>query len=416
VTEESRGSGPRGLRPTAQGPALAAATSGAALVPLNSTMIAVAIPDISDDLDVAPGAAGTLVLSYLVAMAVLQPLTGRLGDRFGSRRVSVASLVLFAVASAAAVVAPGFPALVASRCLQAIAGASFMPNLQALLQQATDPATRGRAFGFFGSGIGAGAAAGPVVGGLLVAAGGWRAIFAVNVPLVLVALSFLTRVEDAPAAGPNAPAQPQVGRQPLLSKPSFLAACVVQGASNFGQYALLLAMPLILDGLGWSSASTGLVLAAQTVSLLVLSPLGGRLGDSAGRRAPVVAGMAVMVGGLGLAAVVGEVGAIPVLVTSVALVGVGMGLSTASVQAGALEVVPLSRSATAAGVLQTSRYLGSITSSAALSLFVSEGGRGARALFVTALAFAAVALAAAVRLPSRAMLAVGPARGPLPSA
>lgn len=378
---------------------LGAAIAGVALVPLNSTMIAVALPDVADDLGVGAGSTGILVLAYLVAMALLQPLSGRVSDRLGHRRVAGAALVGFGVSSAAAGLAPTFELLVLFRFAQAVFGAGLVPALQALLRATTDDATRGRAFGLMGTGIGAGAALGPVVGGLAMSLGGWRAIFALNVPIVLLAITMLARIpahiDEAPPAHASSPTASG------LRSPVFVAACVIQAAANLGQYALLLVVPLILDGRGWDHRSSGLALSALTVGLVLLSPIGGRLGDRVGRRRPTIAGILIVIVGLALATALLRQDSSTGLIVAMALVGVGMGLSSASVQTAGLEAVPPAVTGSAAGLLSTSRYAGSITGSALLALTVGDGGSGARPLLGVGIAAAVLALAAANRFPDR---------------
>ncbi len=378
---------------------LGAAITGVALVPLNSTMIAVALPDVSDDLGVGAGRTGILVLAYLVAMALLQPLSGRVSDRLGHRRVALVALLGFGLSSAAAGAAPGFTLLVVFRSAQAVFGAALVPALQALLRATTDNATRGRAFGLMGTGIGAGAALGPVVGGLAMGFGGWRAIFVLNVPIVALATVMLLRIPVQ--ADSSTPVHSRTDHVRGLRSPVFLAACVIQAAANLGQYALLLVVPLILDDRGWSHGSSGLALSSLTVGLVVLSPIGGRLGDRVGRRWPTSAGIATVTAGLTLATVLLRQPSSTGLIMAMALVGIGMGLSSASVQTAGLEAVPAAVAGSAAGILSTSRYVGSITGSALLALTVSDGGAGARPLLGVGIGAAVLALVAATRFPSQ---------------
>ena len=110
---------------------------GALLAPLNSTMIAVALPAIRDDFGVGHGAVGWLISSYLITMAVAQPVAGRVGDQLGRARVFRLSLLAFLVFSLLAAVAPSFPLLVALRTGQAAAGAALIPNGMGMLRAAT---------------------------------------------------------------------------------------------------------------------------------------------------------------------------------------------------------------------------------------------------------------------------------------
>ncbi|MGQ0831127.1 MAG: MFS transporter [Microthrixaceae bacterium] len=392
---------------------LAATVTGVALVPLNSTMIAVALPDVSKDLGVSAGRTGILVLAYLMAMALLQPLSGRVSDRVGHRRLALGALAGFGLSSAAAGLAPTFAALVIFRSAQAVFGAALVPALQALLRATTDDATRGRAFGLMGTGIGAGAALGPLVGGLAVSAGGWRAIFALNVPIVAAAIALLARLAEPSVPEPAASherAVPGSSPQGSLRSPVFIATCVIQAAGNLGQYALLLVVPLILDGRGWDHRSTGFALSGLTVGLVLLSPVGGRVGDRVGRRAPAAIGLAILTAGLVLSTVVAQRASSAPLIGAMALVGIGMGLSSASVQTAGLEAVRVAVTGTAAGLLSTSRYLGSISCSAVLALTVSDGGGGSRPLLALGAAAGLVALLASSQLPGRPHSSAGAPR------
>ncbi len=140
------------------------------LVPLNSTMIAVAIPDIARDFGGDAGSATWLVSGYLIAMASLQPLAGKLGDRFGRRPLILGGLAWFAAASLGAALAPSLPVLIAFRLQQAVAGALAFPNALAVVREVLPEERRGAAFGTLGSAIALAAAAGPPLGGALVTA------------------------------------------------------------------------------------------------------------------------------------------------------------------------------------------------------------------------------------------------------
>ena len=158
------------------------------LVPLNSTMIAVALPRLAREFGIEKGHAGLLITVYLVAMLVGQPLAGRLGDAIGVRRLATIAVAGFGVCSGASMLAGSFALLVVFRTAQALFASAITPSVQAMLRMITTPDERGRAFGVQGSVIGVGAGLGPVIGGLLITAFGWRAIFGVNIPIVLVVL------------------------------------------------------------------------------------------------------------------------------------------------------------------------------------------------------------------------------------
>jgi len=172
---------------------------GNLLVPLNSTMIVVALPLIGRDLGADHVTLAWLVTSYLIAMASLQPIAGRLGDRFGRRRFMLGALMYFIVASVGAALAPNLLVLVAFRLQQALAAAAVVPNSLALLRGRSVEGKAGTYFGISGATTSIGAAIGPLLGGLLSAID-WRLIFLVNLPLAGLALFMAWR--SLPAGDP----------------------------------------------------------------------------------------------------------------------------------------------------------------------------------------------------------------------
>jgi MFS family permease len=376
---------------------LAGIAGGAALVPLNSTMIAVALPRIADDFDITVGRASLLVTVYLVAMLVGQPLAGRLGDVVGHRRIVRVALVGFAAMSVAGAVAPSFAILVAARVGQAAFGAAIGPGVQSVLRTVTQPQDRGRTFGFFGSIIGIGAAAGPVVGGALTQAFGWPAIMLVNLPIVVWALI----AAPAEPGRSTSTAEARVAAGPSWWNRVFLACFALQALTTVGQYMLLLITPVILEARGWSSAPIGLILSTLTLGLIVMGPVGGRSGDLRGRRWPVAIGVAVTMVAIAVSALAGPSLHVAALLAVLTASGLGLGFAIPSVMTSALESVDERRTGAASGVLSMSRYVGSISTSLLVSAWISDDGGGVgRALWV-ATAASAVGLLCAALLPSR---------------
>ena len=353
-------------------------------------MIAVGLPAVADDLGVDRSSAALLVTAYLVAMLVCQPVGGRLGDRHGNRRVLGIGIAGFALASVAATVAPTFAALLVGRCAQALFGAALIPNAQALLRATVAPERRGRTFGLVGTGIGAGAAIGPVLGGVLADGVGWRGIFAVNLPLCAIALVLLARTAAmTPAASPTEQ-RPKGVAFGLLSQGSFRAACLTQTTSNFALYTVLLVLPLLLADKGWGGAGVGLATAGLTVGMLFLGPLGGALGDRRGRTFPISIGLVILVAGCAMLAV--GMTTTAMLVAGPLVMGIGMGLSGASLQAAALESVEQHVSGSAAGLFSASRYVGSISGSLVISALGVSGLADARPVLLATVATTAVAV------------------------
>jgi EmrB/QacA subfamily drug resistance transporter len=408
-----------------------------ALVPLNSTMIALALSPIAHSFHVSVGGATWLVSAYLVAMAVVQPLGGRLGDLVGHRRAFLVGLAGFALCSAAGALAQDFPLLVALRVAQAIAGGTMAPNAAALLRTATDSETRGRAFGWFGTGMGLAAAVGPPLGGLLVGGAGWRTIFVVNLPLAAIAfLLALWAIEpDVPrerrprfdtvgAVGTtlvlgcfvatlfliprNAFAAAAlgvafvvmgvvvVGRERRVDDPflevglfrrrAYAAATTTIFLHNLCMYSLLLLVPVLVERrLDLSAGGAGAVVAALSLAMMAGSPAGGTMSDRRGRRFPVLVGSVAIATGLAaLLAIVGAPSTASVA-AGLAVVGLGVGVAGASLQATAVEAAPHRLAGAAAGLFMTARYAGGIAA-AGLTAGAADSGafRGAVAALLGA--------------------------------
>ncbi|HEX9941506.1 MAG TPA: MFS transporter, partial [Thermoanaerobaculia bacterium] len=175
-------------RRTAERTILVTVVLGAMLAPLNSTMITVALPTLLGDFGRSLVWGSWIVASYLVAMAAFQPLGGSLGDRYGRRRLFLIGLMLFLVATVVAALSWSIEVLIVARTVQAVAGATAIPNGTALVRSLIVPERQGRAFGTVASALALAAGLGPPLGGVLTAALGWRWIFAANILLIAPAL------------------------------------------------------------------------------------------------------------------------------------------------------------------------------------------------------------------------------------
>ncbi|HEY8437567.1 MAG TPA: MFS transporter, partial [Candidatus Limnocylindrales bacterium] len=190
-------------RGATRGPALDAGmlglACGAMLVPLNSTMLAVALPSIMTEFAIGASTVAALVTLYLGAVAIALPASGSLGDRYGHRPVFLGGVAAFAIASALAALAPSFPLLAVFRVLQAVSGSLVSTSSVALLRMTAPPDRRGSVFGLFDGVTSVSAALGPLVGGLVVAWFGWRSMFLLALPLAIVAFALVGALLPAPA-------------------------------------------------------------------------------------------------------------------------------------------------------------------------------------------------------------------------
>jgi EmrB/QacA subfamily drug resistance transporter len=164
---------------------LAVAVLGSGMAFLDGTVVNVALPDIGRDFDAGTSSLQWILNGYLLSLASLILLGGALGDRYGRRRVFVAGVLLFTFASLLCAVAPSAEMLIGARVIQGIGGALLTPGSLALIEASFRPGDRARAIGAWSGLGGVAAALGPLIGGYLIGAISWRAIFVINLPLGL---------------------------------------------------------------------------------------------------------------------------------------------------------------------------------------------------------------------------------------
>ncbi|MFC8243544.1 MFS transporter [Streptomyces chartreusis] len=169
----------------------------AALPLIDFFIVNVALPTIGNDLAASEAVLELVVAGYGLAYAVLLVLGGRLGDLFGRRRLFLGGMAAFGLTSLACGLAPSAWTLVAARVAQGAASAAMLPQVLATIQAATSGPRRAKAMGLYGATAGLSMVAGQILGGVLVAADvwgtGWRSVFLVNVPVVLVGLFLAAR-------------------------------------------------------------------------------------------------------------------------------------------------------------------------------------------------------------------------------
>jgi EmrB/QacA subfamily drug resistance transporter len=388
---------------------------GGILAPLNSTMLAVALPELRNDLGVGHAEIAWLVSAYLIAMAVAQPLGGRLGDQLGRDRVFRAGLLLFLGLSVAAAASPGFGVLIACRTGQALVGAAVIPNGFAMLRESVPPNKLGRSGGLMGSAMSGAAAIGPLLGAALLGLGTWRLIFLVNVPLVLAGLAALALLEYRSSRAPENVALDWLGAAALAailatmtillsavsgdSGAATLAALITVLAlclalfiwqqvrttepiaewslfrirsysaatgfillSNFAMYTTILAIPFFIEEVqGRGNATTGGLLAAISIPVAVIAPIGGRVSDEVGRRPPIFAGSLLVLAAVAILLVtISDDVPVWLLAVTLLMMGVGLGFSVGPSSAAAIESTPIRLAGTAAGTNSMMRYVGSI--------------------------------------------------------
>lgn len=176
---------------------LFATVLGSGLAQLDGTVVNLALPRIGSDFGVGVRSLQWVVTSYTLTLAAFLLTGGALGDSYGRRKVFCLGIGVFAVASLACGIAPNEGALVGARLVQGVGGALLTPGSLAILQSSFAPGERSRAIGLWTGLGGVAAAAGPVLGGLLLRTGTWRWVFLINPPIaVIVLLAALRHVPD----------------------------------------------------------------------------------------------------------------------------------------------------------------------------------------------------------------------------
>jgi EmrB/QacA subfamily drug resistance transporter len=166
---------------------------GSGMAMLDGTAVNVALPTIGRELSTGLGGLQWTVSGYTLALAGLILLGGSLGDRLGRRRVFLIGVAWFALASALCGLAPGIGVLIAARVLQGVGGALLVPGSLAIIQASFAPDDRPRAIGAWSGLGGLAAAIGPLLGGWLVVAAGWRWVFLLNLPVAVVVIGVTLR-------------------------------------------------------------------------------------------------------------------------------------------------------------------------------------------------------------------------------
>jgi EmrB/QacA subfamily drug resistance transporter len=397
------------------------------LVGLDTTIVNVGLPAIGAGLHITTRGLEWTVDAYTLAMAGLLISSGALADRLGRRRVFRLGLVVFAVASVGCALAPGFGVLVAARAVQGVGASMLSPVALAIVVNVmTDPRERARAIGVWAAVFGVSMAAGPLVGGALVSAVGWRAVFWINVPVVVVALVLTGLfVPESRAERPrrlDGPGQlllavvvgaavavliegPRIGwgsptavvgyvvvlagaaafgwvesrrDEPLVDPRLFLrrpfAAAVVGAVAVFVALSatLLLNTLYLQHARGMSAAAAGIVTLPMALAATLCAPLSGVLVARFGARPPLVlAGVFTAVGGLCLVGLDNHTDLrLPAL--AYLLVGVGFGCANAPLTNTAVGGLPPARAGVAGGIVSTARQLGSALGIAAAGSLVAD--------------------------------------------
>jgi MFS transporter, DHA2 family, methylenomycin A resistance protein len=399
----------------AMGRVIAATSFSFVVTQLDLTIVNVALPRIARDLSASVAGLQWVVDAYTLPFAVLMLSAGVFGDRFGSRRAYLLGLAVFAAASGACGLAPNSATLIAARAAQGAGAALLIPSSLALLSHAAadDHALRARSVGLWTAAGSVAIAAGPVLGGLLVASVGWRSIFLVNVPLCalgaaltlwsvppgerrdtshhldpagqLLAITALTgltfAVIEARPLGIGHPLVAGSGvvalfagvvfyfaekksAEPMLNFEifrvrNFSPAIVFGTLMNFSFYGMIFVLSLYLqDARGYSALGAGLAYLPLMTTFIFSNIASGLVGSRTGARLPMITGAWVMLVGFLLLARLGPATSYPAMLPPFIVIPLGMGFAIPAMMAMVLSSVDRRLSGTASAVVNAARQTG----------------------------------------------------------
>jgi EmrB/QacA subfamily drug resistance transporter len=383
------------------------------IVSMDTTIINVALPSIGEDFGAPISGLQWTIDAYIVVLASFLLMSGSTADRIGRRRTFQTGLVIFGCGSLLCSLAPSVGWLIAFRMLQAFGGSMLNPVAMSIITNVfTEPRDRARAIGVWGGVSGLGIGLGPLVGGVLVELVGWRSIFWVNVPVVIVAaLAAAMFVPESRSPRPR-----RIDPIGQLAMVVLLASCVfaiieaphagwlsVQTLSMFGVAVVALVVLLVYEPRrtdplidlrffrsapfcgavlvaiasfasfagflflntlylqlvrGLSPLQAGLCTLPLGLMVLVFSPISGRVVGAYGPRASLlVAGAMICIGAL-MSVRIGVDTALPYVLACYVAFGIGQGMVNAPITNTTVSGMPRSHAGVAAAVATTSRNIG----------------------------------------------------------
>ncbi|CAN5435056.1 MFS transporter [soil metagenome] len=408
---------------------LATAVLGSGMAFLDGTVVNVALPDIGRDLGATTSSLQWILNGYLLSLASLILLGGSLGDRHGRRRIFVFGVALFTAASLLCAVAPSAELLIVARVIQGVGGALLTPGSLAMIESSFRKEDRARAIGAWSGLAGVTTALGPLLGGYLVDAVSWRAIFVINLPLGLLVMAMATRhvpeTRDPTATGkldspgavlaalglagttfalieaPDKGGSPLIIASIVIGVGSLIAFLVTErrsanpmmplgmfasrqfsaaNAVTFVVYTALggvffLLVAFLQISMGYSAIAAGSAALHVTVILLVGSARSGALAQRIGPRIPLTVGPLVIAAGLLLMLRIDPGDSyVSTILPSIIVFGLGLVLVVAPVTATVLAAADERHAGIASGINNAVSRVGGLLAVAVLPLIAGLTG------------------------------------------
>jgi EmrB/QacA subfamily drug resistance transporter len=403
------------------------------MILLDTTIVNVAIPQMSYHLHAGLSDILWILNAYILVYAVLLITAGRLGDLYGPKQLFIVGLVIFTAASAACGLSGSPSQMIGFRIIQGVGGALLTPQTLSVITMIFPPAKRGAAFGIWGAVAGVSTVAGPTLGGWLVTDYSWRWIFFVNVPVGIIALILAAVV--MPNVKLNRKHRLDIGGVLLsaaslflitygliegqphhwgkawgpITIPMVIAAGVVLlgiflylqylerngeplvpfslfkdrnfstmnflvAAIGFGMLGLFLPLTIYLQSvLGLSALQAGLTTAPMSLISMFIAPVAGRFADRVGGKWILFVGVALFAGGMGVLISSSHVDSSRWhLLPGLLVAGVGLGMTFAPLQTIAMRDVEPRMAGAASGIINTARQLGAVIGSAAVGALLQS--------------------------------------------
>jgi EmrB/QacA subfamily drug resistance transporter len=383
------------------------------MIMLDNTVVNVALPSIQKDLGASISGLEWTTSGYTLSFAVILATGGRLGDIFGRRLVFLIGVVIFALSSATAGLAPDQTALVVSRVVQGIGAGLMMPGTLSIITDAFPPHERGKAMGTWAGVSALALAIGPVLGGLLTEHVSWRAIFYLNVPVAIGAVTatlfavresrdtsvgkevdylgvatlttgltalILALVEGNSWGWGSAPivallvgsivglaafvfveqrVKAPIVQFELLSNRNFLGASIVALIITFAMMGVFFFLALYMQNiLGYSPLEAGVRFLPSTLMIVAVAPIAGRLADRFGPRWLMVGGLTLLTASLLSFTQIAVDSTYADLLLGFVLLGIGIAMTMSPMTSAAMNAVPVQKAGVASGVLSMFRMIG----------------------------------------------------------
>ena len=383
------------------------------MIMLDNTVVNVALPSIQQDLGASISGLVWTVSGYTLSFAVLLATGGRLGDIFGRRRIFLIGVVIFALSSATAGLAPDATSLVVSRIIQGIGAALMMPGTLSIITDVFPAHERGKAMGTWAGVSALALAIGPVLGGFLTEHVSWRAIFYINVPVAIgavLATLFAVRESRDTSVGRDVDyagvavltagltalvlalvegnswgwgstqtialiavalislplfvavenrVKAPIVQFKLLSDRDFLGAIVVASVISFAMLGVFFFLALYMqDILGYTPLEAGVRFLPSTLMIVAIAPVAGRLSDRYGPRWLIGGGLLIVAASLFSFSKIAVDSSYLDLLPGFMLLGIGIAMTMSPMTSAAMNAVPVQKAGIASGVLSMFRMVG----------------------------------------------------------